>query len=118
MTKFDLSGKSWMNAEELAAQLALEAQLESTATLITETLTKHPHFTDDCGEYLSSMLTLSAKLMGGRENGITGLIETFKELARKPEGGEQGYDTELSWNYAEYHKDVETIVNRYQEVNE
>lgn len=115
--EFDLSGKSSMNEEELAAQNALEAQLQYTQERIENMLTKHPHYGDDCGEYLRSALELSARLMFGRENGIEGLIDVFKELGRMPEGGEIGYDDELSTMYAcdGISPAVEALVLSYEE---
>lgn len=70
-----LSGKSHMNGHQLKAQQALEAQLLLTSQLIEEVLTRHSHYTDDCGEYLRSALDLSASMMSARENGIDALIE-------------------------------------------
>lgn len=70
-----------LTEEEERYQQALEAQLLHTKKKIEDALGDHPHFTDDCGEYLSSALELSAFLQSGRENGMEGLIDAFKELA-------------------------------------
>jgi hypothetical protein len=67
------------------AQAVLEAQLRHTANLIQSALTDHPHFTDDCGEYLRSALELSAFLASRREDGLEALLDGLKELAEAEE---------------------------------
>lgn len=67
--------------DELAdAQRALDAQLYHTVDLING-LARHPHYTDDCGEYLRAALELSADLMSARENGLEDLYARLLDLA-------------------------------------
>jgi hypothetical protein len=106
-----LSGKSHMNGHQLKAQEALEAQLQLTGQLIEEMLTRHSHYTDDCGEYLRSALDLSTSMMSARENGIDALIEWME--------GKEGKLDE-NWATDGVHAKVEVFINGYdpEEVDE
>lgn len=116
MPEFDLSGKSSMKPAELEAQEALEAQLKQTQSMIGEMLTTHPHFTDDCGEYLRSALELAASLMSAREEGVEELVRWFTDAA---EAGVEHDASEYSvYLYSNYASDgisgaVEDLVMKY-----
>lgn len=88
---------------EQKAHMALEAQLLHTERMIHTTLNEHAHYTDDCGEYLSSALELSANLMSARENGTEELLGFFKELAELDE--EDDSEDKLSKVFNNYASD-------------
>ena len=75
--------------EEAAAQKLLEAQLTYTANMALENIKSHPHFTDDCGEYLRSALELSAAFMTERENGIDQFVNYLNEQKAHLDGAEE-----------------------------
>lgn len=56
------------------AHRAFEAQLKHTMNMI-KSLEGHPHFVDDCGDYLFAALELSADMMSPRQNGPEDLHE-------------------------------------------
>lgn len=62
-----------MTEEQLAYQALFENQLKYTADMINRLREGHKHYTDDCGDYLSAALDLSAKMQDQRMEGI----ETF-----------------------------------------
>lgn len=87
----------------IEAHLAFEAQLAYTRDLINQ-LVDHPHFTDDCGEYLASALELSAELQGVRQDGPEALYGKMIEML-KPDPDEWEGRPESEWvsqilNYA------------------
>jgi hypothetical protein len=86
--------------EEDLAQEVLEAQLRHTSSLITRSLTTHPHFTDDCGEYLRSALELAAYLASAREDGVEALLASLDELSKLQEDASEPDDYILYENYA------------------
>ena len=61
------------------AHQAFIAQLGHTMKMIKQ-LEGHPHFSDDCGEYLAHALELSSRLQGVRQDGPEALYETMKEM--------------------------------------
>lgn len=96
------------------AQLAFEGQLVHVSNLINQAK-EHPHFTDDCGEYLRSALELAAALASARENGIESLCDYFVYLSNESEyrGGDKSDDwlddSTLMSDYA----DVSAMVINY-----
>lgn len=75
--------------DEKAAQLVLHAQLNLTRNMI-EQLEGHPHFSDDCGEYLWAALSLGAELMDARQNGPDALHEALVMMS----------EVQGEWEYA------------------
>jgi len=77
--------------EEVRAHEALEGQLLHTQELINNALTRHAHYDDDCGDYLTAALQLSADLMDARlAGGSPALLDQFQELARTEEVDAEG----------------------------
>jgi hypothetical protein len=74
--------KNWkilFTKEELEFQEVFEAQLKYTANYINRLVDSHPHYTDDCGDYLASALLLSLKMAESRQEGIDSFMEWMKE---------------------------------------
>jgi hypothetical protein len=87
----------------IEAHRAFEAQLAHTKDLIIA-LADHPHFTDDCGEYLATALELSAELQGVRQDGPEALYNKMVEMLEPDLDEWRGYP-ESEWisqilNYA------------------
>lgn len=94
-------GALGITEEEKKAMVALNGQLLHTQLMIKTTLTEHPHYTDDCGEYLRSALELSYRLMSARENSIEDLIARLKELGEVQQPAEVfGGEIRLFSDYA------------------
>jgi len=88
--------------EEAAAQKMLEGQLTYTANMALENIKNHPHYTDDCGEYLRSALELSAYLMSEREEGIESFTKFLNDKRDEEEGKE---DDDNHWLLNDYASD-------------
>lgn len=67
------------NAEEEIAHRAFEAQLSHTRNMINQ-LETHPHFTDDCGEYLAHALEVTSRLMNARQDGAGALYAEMMDM--------------------------------------
>jgi hypothetical protein len=67
--------------EVQAAHRAFEAQLAHTMNMIKQ-MEYHPHFTDDCGEYLAAALEISADLQMQRQEGAEALYEYMVERVK------------------------------------
>lgn len=77
-------------SEVRKAHEAFVAQLAHTMKLIKQ-LEEHPHFSDDCGEYLAHALELSTKLQAARQDGPEAL---YDEMVKMLEPSEE--DPEIS----------------------
>lgn len=79
------------NSKELQkAHCVFEAQLGYTMNMIKQ-LEAHPHFTDDCGEYLAGALELSFSMQNARQEGVQALYDQMMELLK--EGNEVASDS-------------------------
>lgn len=67
-----------LSPQKQQAYAAYIAQLRHTATLINNSLTDHPHFMDDCGDYLTAALDLSNQLTP--LDGIDSILDNFEHI--------------------------------------
>lgn len=89
-----------------AAHRAFEAQLGHTMNMIKQMET-HPHFTDDCGEYLAHALELSSRLQGVRQDGAEALYEMMVEMLKPvPEEWEGRPESEWISDILNYSSDA------------
>ena len=79
------------NQEEAKAHRAFEAQLAHTRNMINQ-LEDHPHFTDDCGEYLSHALEITNRLMMARQDGAEALYAEMMDMLKPAEDADQPED--------------------------
>src|SRR6266576_6565697 len=83
MTDNDILTRDF-TAQELAAQALFEVQLKFTADMINRLREDHPHYTDDCGDYLMAALELSDLLAVERAEGIEALVNFLDEKKKEP----------------------------------
>ena len=74
--------------QELEYQAVLEAQLKHTVKMINQMVTVHPHYTDDCGDYLFSALELSRDMMLHRMDGIHIFVKWLDDMKKLDEDDE------------------------------
>lgn len=75
------------NSEQVEAHLAFESQLRYTQEMLRQTLEEHAHYTDDCGDYLTSALMLSGEMEMARADGVEGLLDYMTKMIKKKEDG-------------------------------
>lgn len=75
--------------EEHAAEDLFEAQLKYTAEMITRLTTDHQHYTDDCGDYLTSALEISLNFAVQRAEGIDNFNRWLHSLVNSSEEFEE-----------------------------
>lgn len=72
-------------------QLAFEGQLVHLADCIKQ-LPTHPHFSDDCGDYLFSALDLATQLQLARMDGVHDLYDKFLSLTETSPSHDSTFD--------------------------